>query len=115
MPYSVAGQEINQALHIAPTHPWIQYNGRWTFKDSTEARAEWQGSSITIWLESNHLEATLDGGTKTEYFRIITNDNVSATRKIAVSPGKFTYTLADSLPPGRNKVDTPIANGFANR
>ena len=105
LPPSVLGERVNQTLHIAPTHPGIQYNGRWVFKDTTEAQAEWQGASITVWLESHRLEAILDGGTETEYFRIIINDDVSTTRKIAVSPGKSTYTLASSLPPGTNKVE----------
>jgi len=105
LPHLGSGQHVNKTLHIAPTHPGILYNGRWTFKDTTEARAEWQGASLTVWLESNRLEAILDGGTETEYFRIIINDDVSTTRKIAVSPGKSTYTLASTLPPGTNKVE----------
>ena len=68
LPNLVSGQHVNQTLHIGPVHPGIQYNGRWVFKDTTEAQAEWQGSSITVWVESNRVEAILDGGSEITAF-----------------------------------------------
>ena len=87
-------------LVVSPNDPNIQYMGRWEHSDSSQKRAEWQGSSITFSIQGTGVSALLDGGSETEYFRIIINQDVQHTRKIAVTPGVSTYELASNLAHG---------------
>lgn len=104
--FSTLSPQINPYnTMVAPNDPRIQYIGRWANNDSLVKFAEWQGSSIRVNIQGTGLSAILDGGTETEYVRVIINDDVHTTRKIPITPGTSTYTLASSLPPGDYKIE----------
>ena len=90
---------------VMPSDPHIQYLGRWDRSVPDEPWCGWAGCSVVVNFEGTGLQATLNPGTETEYFRVIVDDDHQNSTKIMVSPGRETYDLVDGLPYRAHKVE----------
>ena len=74
------------------------------FDDPSRPSASWQGASVSFVFEGTDAEVTFDPGSRTEYFRVILNDDHLGSRRFAASPGSASHTLAEGLEPGTHKI-----------
>ena len=90
---------------ISPADSRLRYTGRWNVADPSLPFVGWQGASVSLRFDGTDLEATLDPGSKTEYFRVIIDDDHLGSRRFAAAPGIATYTLAQGLENGNHTIE----------
>jgi len=92
-----------QAANVSPSDPNLQYVGRWDQSSPIQPWAYAQGSSVIASFTGTSVAATLDvsGG---EYFRVILDDDDSASVKVVFASG-VPLLLANNLAPGTHKLE----------
>ena len=89
---------------ISPADSRLRYTGRWNVADPSYH--SWAGKGrASRRFDGTDLEATLDRGSKTEYFRVIIDDDHLGSRRFAAAPGIATYTLAQGLENGNHTIE----------
>ena len=88
---------ISETFEIVPSDKALRYVGRWDHSDPDAPWAQWQGAFVEINFEGTDLSVDLDGGSSTEYFRVIIDGDQLGSQKFAVSSGRATYVLASDL------------------
>jgi hypothetical protein len=95
------GTSYTQNRFIAFDNPYIYYEGRTMYNDST-AVLSWPGTSVNIWFKGTNISAILQDADTANYYNIIVDDsNIS---KIHTDKVKHIYSLASGLPDGNHKV-----------
>jgi hypothetical protein len=101
----LAAQISSKSRHlIRPTHPELQYVGRWDFSDPKAPECGWQGSALRLRFTGTALSAELSSGSAQEYFRVVVDGDYAGSEKIAVS-GQASYLLAQGMSPGVHLVE----------
>ncbi|MHC4911516.1 MAG: GDSL-type esterase/lipase family protein [Planctomycetota bacterium] len=91
---------IVNAVTIDPSDANIQYMGRWNFSNPSSPKIAWQGAAITVNFDGTGIKATIDAddfGGYSETFRVVIDDDYSATYTFDAGPDQTQYTLASGL------------------
>lgn len=90
---------------IDPADSGLHFIGRWNFDEPSKPFVGWHGASVSLNFEGTDLDVTLNPGSRTEYFRVILDDDHLGSKRFAASPGVDTYPLAEGLETGAHKVE----------
>ncbi len=93
-----------RAEDISPSHPLVQYTGRWDHSVANAPWCAWQGSSIRLTFEGTKLHVLLDGAQRADYVRVIV-DGVAEETKRKVAANETTVLLIEDLPAGRHTFE----------
>jgi lysophospholipase L1-like esterase len=87
------------ASAVDPSDPDILYTGRWADTNPSQPWSYWIGSSIIARFEGTSITATFSAGYSSDldYLRVIIDDDVSNSVKIAVGTSPASYSLASGL------------------
>jgi lysophospholipase L1-like esterase len=91
------------ATTISPTDPNLQYIGRWDTASPSQPWAYAQGSSVIVSFTGTSIAATMTGSIG-EFFRVIIDDDDTASVKVSFASGVPT-TIASGLAPGTHKLE----------
>jgi len=90
---------------VFPDNPNLVYVGRWDHSIPTAPWCEWQGSSVSMNFEGTGIGIGIDVGTRTNWYRVIIDHDISNSRKIEIAPGGMKkVVLAHSLSSGQHHV-----------